>query len=66
VLAHGGADGGDKQHNTLELLHMAKKTLKITKKTRKKHVEEEGDVRKGEKVRGRGGGSSWLHYALIA
>jgi hypothetical protein len=57
-LARGGGDGGDGWHNTLELLHIAKKTLKITKKTREKHVEEEGDIRKGEKVRRRGGGSS--------
>jgi hypothetical protein len=59
ALACGGANGRDGQHNTLEgirkwpeLLHMAGKTLKITKKTREKHVEEEGEIRKGERVRG--------------
>jgi hypothetical protein len=41
-------------HNTLEggrkwpeLLHMAEKHLKNTKKTREKHVEEEEEIRKG-------------------
>ena len=59
ALARGGADGGDRRHNTLEgerkwleLLHMAEKHIKNTKKTRKKHVEVEGEKKKGERVRG--------------
>jgi hypothetical protein len=54
MLACGEADGGDEWYNTLEgkrkwseLLHMAEKYLKDIKKTREKHVEEEG-----ERVRG--------------
>jgi hypothetical protein len=59
TLARGGAGRGDGHHSTLEgkrkwpeLLHMAEKHLKNTKKTREKHVEEDGEIKKGERVRG--------------
>jgi hypothetical protein len=49
VLARGRADRGDGRHNTfesgqkwLELLHMAEKHLKNTKKIRDKNVEDRG------------------------
>jgi hypothetical protein len=54
-----GVDEGDERHSILEggrkwpkLLHMAKKHLKNINKTREKHVEKVGEIRKGERVRG--------------
>jgi hypothetical protein len=58
MLVHDGAEGGDGRYNTLEggrkwqeLLHMAEKHLKNMKKTREKHVEEEGERVRGERRR---------------
>jgi hypothetical protein len=58
-LARGGADKGDGRHSTLEdgqkwpwLLHMAEKHLKKTQRKQEKHVKEEEEIMKGERVKG--------------